>query len=100
MLNSLPPVLGDMNSFVKMSEHFISNITGLESEQNYTLVSFNAESLFTSVPVHEALSVARKFLEVDEKLGNRWSLGVDAIKELLGLRRISKSVTRFTNKQK
>jgi hypothetical protein len=48
-----------------------------------TLVSFDVVSLFTSVPVEEALQVISGKLQKDETLASRFSLQVDALMELL-----------------
>jgi hypothetical protein len=48
-----------------------------------TLVSFDVVSLFTNVPVEEALQVISGKLQKDETLASRSSLLVDALMELL-----------------
>ena len=52
---------------------------------NEILVSFDAISLFTRIPVGLALDVARERLEEDESLSSRTSLSVDDIISLLAL---------------
>jgi hypothetical protein len=49
------------------------------------LVNFNMATLFTNIPVDEAIFVAWKVLEVDEVFVDLPFLSVDAIMDLLGL---------------
>ena len=67
---------------------------------NSLMVSFDIKSLFTNVPVDEALQVIRIGLEDDDLLVSRTMLSVDSIIELLTLRqRISHMKTASTNRQ-
>ena len=51
--------------------------------QEEVLVSFDVVSLFTKVPIPEAVEVVRKHLESDDTLENRTNLNVDDIVDLL-----------------
>ena len=47
------------------------------------MVSFDVVSLFSLIPVHRAIEIARDNLEKDESLDNRTSLTVNEICKLL-----------------
>ena len=50
------------------------------------MVLFDVVSLFTLIPVHRAIEIARDNLENDESLDNRTSFTVDEICKLLEYR--------------
>ena len=52
-------------------------------ESDEILVSFDVSSLFTNVPVGEAVSIIRERLMEDETLGDRTSLSPERIADLL-----------------
>ena len=52
-------------------------------ESDEILVSFDVSSLFTNVPVGEAVSIIRERLREDETLGDRTSLSPERIADLL-----------------
>lgn len=67
------------------NSEYVSKTKNLELEQNDALVNFNMATLFTNIPVDEAIFVAWKVLEVDEVFVDLPFLSVDAIMDLLGL---------------
>jgi hypothetical protein len=50
----LTPLLGQSQSYVKFSGHFIDLLEPIKLHHIDTLVSFDVVSLFTNVPVEEA----------------------------------------------
>ena len=60
-------------------------IGSVHVESNEILVSFDVSSLFTNVPVDEAISVICRKLEEDGILGDRTFLSPERIAELLGM---------------
>ena len=50
------------------------------------MVSFDVVSLFTLIPVHRAIEIARDNLEKDESIDNRTSMTVNEICKLLEFR--------------
>jgi hypothetical protein len=79
----LSPLAGKSESFVKNSGHFIQLLKSTNLQSSDTLVSFDVVSLFTNVPVDEALQVIRNKLHNDDTLAERSPLQVEAIMELL-----------------
>jgi hypothetical protein len=76
-------LVGKSQSFVKNSGHFIELLKPISVHLLDILASFHVISLFTNVPVDEALQVIRNKLQNDHALTERSSLEVEAIMELL-----------------
>ena len=54
-------------------------------DEGETMVSFDVSSLFTNVPIGEAVDIIRARLEEDESLGERTPLSPGRVAELLQL---------------
>jgi len=83
LLKILNPLVGNTDSYIKNSQHFLEKLSQIDIDPNNTLVSFDVVSLFTNVPVDKTLTVVRDKLESDIKLGERTKLNIDTILELL-----------------
>ena len=70
----LTPLSGGTSSFVKNSAHFVEKISSVKIDSNDCLVSFDGKSLFTQVPVQDALVIIKDRLERDESLSNRTAM--------------------------
>ena len=79
------PLSGKTSSFVKDSRDFVEKVRMLRPEEGSILVSFDVTSLFTKVPIAEALEVIGRRLEEQETEDRRTTLTVDSIKQLLHL---------------
>ncbi len=55
----ISPLAGKTDSHVRNSKHFVELMTGLRVEEDEMLVSFDVSSLFTNVPIDEAVQVIR-----------------------------------------
>jgi len=53
----LGPLVGQTDSFVKNSQHIVSELISLELEEDDILVSHDVVSLFTNTPVKESLDI-------------------------------------------
>ena len=72
LAHTLSPLAGKGDSFVKNSTHFASDAHTIEIDGDL-LVSFDVVSLFTRVPIDEALKVIKQRLKEDEMLMDRTS---------------------------
>ena len=81
----ISPLMGQSDSFVKNSEHFISTIRDITVDPDDIMVSFDVCSLFTNVPIEEALKVISNMLVSDESLIERTPLDAGRVTELLEL---------------
>ncbi|KAJ8921269.1 hypothetical protein NQ315_013741 [Exocentrus adspersus] len=64
LAKQLQPYIGQSETYIKDSAHFIEKIKNLGVAPNNILVSFNAVSLFTMVPVNETMNYLKdSFLE-------------------------------------
>jgi hypothetical protein len=79
----LSPLTGKTESFVKNSGHFVQRIKSLDLQSSEIMVSFDIVSLFTIVPVNEALHVIKERLKDDTTLEERSALPVESMMELL-----------------
>ena len=86
LVRLLSPLVGNTSSAIRSSKDFASFIQQERLSRNEILVSFDAVSLFTRIPVGLALDVVRKRLEEEEEsLSSRTSLNIDDIISLLAL---------------
>jgi hypothetical protein len=79
----LSPLVGQSQSFVKNSGHFIELLKPIKLHPFNTLVNFDVVSLFTNVPLDEALQVNRNKLQNDHIVTECSSMEVGAIMDLL-----------------
>ena len=79
----LSPVVGNTDYTVKNSCDFADFIRGKTLDAGNELVSFDVVSLFTKIPVVLAINVAEKRLKQDASLGQRTSLPMEDLIDLL-----------------
>ena len=79
----ISPLAGKTDSYVRNSRHFVEVMRNVRVEEDEVLVSFDVSSLFTNVPVGEAVQVIRDRLRNDGTLGDRTTLSPDRVAELL-----------------
>ena len=79
----ISPLAGTTSSFVKNSKHFTEMISEESVNRDEVMVSFDVKSLFTNVPVGEALDVIHEKLIADDTLAERTALSPPQITKLL-----------------
>ncbi len=79
----ISPLAGKTNSYVKNSSHFKLMISEETIGFDEIMVSFDVKSLFTNVPLAEALDVIKDKLVKDENLDDRTTLNAEQITNLL-----------------
>ena len=81
----LSPLSGNTKSFVKNSTEFSQDIREMDLSEDDILLSFDVVSLFTKVPIDEALEVISQRLNDDDTLTERTMLEVEDICSLIEL---------------
>lgn len=80
----IAPLAGQTSSFIKNSTDFTQKINDMTiHDDRPIMVSFDMKSLFTNVPVPDALPVLRRKLEQDEMLPEQMTMSIDSILMLL-----------------
>jgi uncharacterized protein (UPF0335 family) len=64
----LQPYVEQANSYVKNSEDFITKILNVDVERDDILVSFDVVSLFTNIPVQEAIDIINNKLDLPDDI--------------------------------
>ena len=80
----LTPLKGKCSSNIKNSAHFVE-IATLELQETDIMVSFDVKSLFTRVPIQEALQVIEERLREDVTLDDRTLMSPSTICNLTEL---------------
>ena len=88
----LAPLAGHMEHTVKNTTAFTERIRGFQLAPEDQLVSFDVTSLFTQVPINEAMRVAKEQLNKDHTLSERTSIPVS---QLVGLIELCLRTTYF-----
>ena len=83
----ISPLAGKTSSHVLNSKHFVGMMKDVHVKAEEALVSFDVTSLFTNVPINEAVDVIHRKLteEEEEDLVERTPLPAERITELLQL---------------
>ena len=89
----MKPLVGLNSHHIVNSEDFVNKIAELEVPPGQKLVSYDVSSLFTSIPINEAIPVVRAKLESDQSLPDRCPLD---IAQLSVLQEMCLSSTYFT----
>ena len=79
----LSPLVGNTIHSVKNSKELVDKLKGLVVPPGQKLVSYDVKTLFTSVPVDQALNVIERKLRQDLTLPDRSELNVDQLIQLL-----------------
>ena len=79
----LKPLVGKSEYFVKNTASFSKGLKGIKIGQGEIMNSHNVVSLFTNVPIKEALIIIGKRLKADNTFHRCTNLIVDDIMELL-----------------
>ena len=81
----ISPLAGKTDSFIKDSAHFVDLVKDIKLSEDEIMISFDVKSLFTNVPITEAVEVIHGMLKSDDTLEERTVLSPDRIAELLDL---------------
>ena len=89
----IKPLVGGSTHHVQNNQDFLQSIEGIQLKPDEEMMSFDVESLFTSVPVDPSIDIIKKLLEEDRTLHQRTNMTVDQITCLL---RFCLTTTYFT----
>ena len=79
----IKPLVGGSHHHVKNNMDFMKSIEGIQLRSDECMMSFDVESLFTSVPIEPSIGIIKKLLEDDNNLHQRTNMSVNHISCLL-----------------
>ena len=79
----IKPLVGGSQHHVRNNMDFIHSIEGIQMTADECMMSFDVESLFTSVPIEPSIQIIKKLLEDDKSLHLRTKMTVNQISCLL-----------------
>ena len=71
--------MGGTDSHIKNSVHFVQRIQDIKLDDKDLLVSFDVTSLFTCVPIDNAMKIVAMRREEDDDLEDRTTLSPESI---------------------
>ena len=83
MAEVIGPLVGNRGCTAKNSKEIIANVPGMDIAPEDVMISFDVETLCTSLPIDRILKYTQRRLESDNMLGERTSLNVEEILQLL-----------------
>ena len=75
----LTPYARDTPSFIENAQHFRELIADLTISEDEVLVSFDVKSLFTSVPVEDALTAVKEIIAQDNEFETRNQISAETL---------------------
>ena len=88
----LTPYTKEASSFIENTKHFRERLSEVTIADDEILISFDVRSLFTSVPVGDAIKAVREIVSADPDFQERNGFSVDTFMEMV---RICLSTTSF-----
>ena len=79
----LNPLMGLSSHHLQNTKDFIQQLKQVKLQQDETIISYDIEALFTSVPIQPVLDIIKNKLENDQQLQQRTSMTVSHITSLL-----------------
>ena len=83
LVRIIKPLVGGSQHHVKNNMDFIHSIECIQLKSDECMMSFDVESLFTSVPIEPSIQIIKKLLEDDKSLHLRTKMTVNQISCLL-----------------
>ena len=71
LARTIKPLVGGSSHHVINNKDFIQSFEGIQLKPEECMMSFDVESLFTSVPIQLSIAIIRKLLEEDKNLHQR-----------------------------
>ena len=79
LANILRPLITSSVRNVKNTKDLVESMEDVSLNEDETLVSFDVKSLFTSIPVEEAIQICEQRWKEDDTLSDRTTMDVDTI---------------------
>ena len=80
---TLAPYVKECRSYLANTSDFVRKLAPISIKTEEIIVSFDVKSLFTSVPVDDAISAIREIVSLDEDFEQRSCISVDTLEEML-----------------
>ena len=90
--NILADYVKQGSSFLRDTRDFVAQLGGIKVSEDEILVSFDVKSLFTSVPVTDAINTIKDIITSDDEFEDRYKISTSTLIEMI---RISLASTSF-----
>ncbi len=83
VVDILSLLVGNTQHHLHNSVDLVTNLTSIRLREDESIISFDVNALFTSVPVEESLTLIQESLEADPTLSERTTLSPQQVSDLL-----------------